>query len=170
MHPDDTRLPPTLVFRDLAVALGSLALWQWSHRLQDAGASGATITSVAAGVLLTVAAYFAHEWGHLGGALLARSRVHYPRGAWTLFLFRFDVDRNGRREFLAMSLGGYLASILVVALFLAGLSWHYLADAIALSLTALGVLATFILELPPFWRVWHGAPLPHGAAFVSARD
>jgi hypothetical protein len=163
-------MPVSLVLRDLAVIALAIGLWQWSHVLHDGGAPGATAVAIVAGLLLTVSAYFVHEWGHLGGALASGSRVHFPRNAIAVFLFRFDVDDNGRRQFLAMSVGGYLASIAVVALLLAALRLHYLADRIALTLSAIGVLATFVLELPPFWKVWRGAPLPHGAAFVSTRD
>jgi hypothetical protein len=170
MDAADSRLPASLVLRDLAVVALAIALWRWSHALHDGGAQGATAVAIVAGLLLTVSAYFAHEWGHLGGALASGSRVHFPRNAAAVFLFRFDVDDNDRRQFLAMSAGGYLASLAVVALLLATLRWSYLADRIALTLSAIGVLATFTLELPPFWKVWRGAPLPRGAAFVSTRD
>ena len=84
-----------------------------------------------------------------------------------MFLFRFDVARSDRRQFLAMSNGGFIASLLLVALLLVVLRPHYRGDAIALALSALGVLATFILEVPAAWKVWRGAPLPTGAAFVG---
>lgn len=170
MNAADSRMPVSLVLRDIAVIALSIALWRWSHLLHDRAASGAMAVAIVAGLLLPVSAYFVHEWGHLSGALASGSRVHFPRSAITVFLFRFDVDQNDRRQFLAMSAGGYIASIIVVALLLATLRLHYLADQIALTLTVIGVIATFILELPPFWKVWHGAPLPHGAAFVSTRD
>ena len=41
------------------------------------------------------------------------------------------------------------------------------ADRVALILTALGVLATLIIEVPEFLRVARGGPIPDGAAFVS---
>lgn len=170
MNAAAARMPASIVLRDLLVIALSVVLWQWSHPLRDSGAAGAMAVSIIAGVLLPVSAYFVHEWGHLCGALASGSRVHFPRNAIAVFLFRFDVDQNDRRQFLAMSAGGYIASLLVVALLLATLNLHYLADQIALTLTVIGVSATFILELPPFWKVWHGAPLPHGAAFVATRD
>ncbi|NGY05683.1 hypothetical protein [Solimonas terrae] len=170
MNADDSRMPVSLVLRDLLVIALSIFLWQWSHALHDAGAASAMAVAIVAGLLLPVSAYFVHEWGHLSGALASGSRVHFPRNAVAVFLFRFDVDQNDRRQFLAMSVGGYVASLVVVALLLATLQLRYLADQIALTLTAIGVLATFILELPPFYKVWRGAPLPHGAAFVSERD
>lgn len=170
MNAADSRMPASIVLRDLLVIGLSILLWQWSHPLHDRGAAGAMTVAIIAGLLLPLSAYFVHEWGHLCGALASGSRVHFPRNAMAVFLFRFDVDKNNRCQFLAMSTGGYVASLVAVALLLATLNLHYLADRIALTLALLGVLATFILELPPFWKVWHGAPLPHGAAFVSTRD
>ncbi len=38
---------------------------------------------------------------------------------------------------------------------------------IARGLTTLGLLATFILEIPSAWKVLHGGAMPEGAAFVS---
>src|SRR3546814_13512735 len=92
----------------------------------DSGTTGATAVAIIAGLLLPVSAYFVHEWGHLSGALASGSRVHFPRNAAAVFLFRFDVDQNDRRQFLAMSAGGYIASIVVVALLLAALQLHYI--------------------------------------------
>src|SRR3546814_3594339 len=73
-------------------------LWQWSHVLHDSGTTGATAVAIIAGLLLPVSAYFVHEWGHLSGALASGSRVHFPRNAAAVFLFRFDVDQNDRRS------------------------------------------------------------------------
>jgi hypothetical protein len=41
---------------------------------------------------------------------------------------------------------------------------------IAMALVFLGVVATFILEVPVAWRVAHGAPIPHGTAYRSSTD
>ena len=47
---------------------------------------------------------------------------------------------------------------------------HAPATWVALFLTALGLLATAILEIPPFWRVYRGAPLPRGGpAYVTTK-
>lgn len=64
-------------------------------------------------------------------------------------------------------MGGFLATALVVALLLALLPRDALAGQVALGLTAAGVLATAVLELPPFFRVLAGGPIPRGAAYVA---
>jgi hypothetical protein len=45
-----------------------------------------------------------------------------------------------------------------------------LASYIALGLTAIGVIATFAIELPEFLGVYRGARLPTGKAFVSPQE
>lgn len=158
---------PKLLLRDLAIVAATVALVSWSHGLQAAGAALHWPLAILAGALVAVSGYLAHEWGHLLGALSRGSRVELPPQLAAVFLFKFDSDRNDRRQFLAMSMGGFISSILVVALLLSLLDLHYWADRIALGLVVLGVIATFILEVPGAWKVYKGAPLPHGAAFVG---
>src|SRR3546814_15284754 len=124
MNATDSRMPVQLVLRDVAVVALGIVLWQWSHVLHDSGTTGATAVAIIAGLLLPVSAYFVHEWGHLSGALASGSRVHFPRNAAAVFLFRFAVDQNDRRQFLAMSAGGYFHSLVVVALLLESLKLH----------------------------------------------
>lgn len=156
-----------MLVRDVALVAGSFAMLIWSHRLHDAASDGAGIVAVIAGVLLPVSGYLLHEWGHLAGCLLSRSVVHFPPTPLALLLFRYDTGVNDRRQFLAMFWGGFVASVVVVVVYFAILDERYIADRIALSLTTLGVLATFVLEIPEGWGVYRGKPLPRGAAFVN---
>ena len=163
------RPPLFLVVRDIAVVALAVLAGLASRQAQDAGSVLTWPAAIAAGLLIPFAGFLVHEWGHLLGAIASKARVEYPRTIWAIFLFRFDVVRSSRGQFLAMSNGGFIASVLLVVLLLSLLSVHYIGDIIALALTGLGVLATFVLELPVAWKVWHGAPLPTGAAFVSDR-
>ncbi len=91
-----------------------------------------------------------------------------PDRVTAVFLFNFDVGRNDRRQFNAMVMGGFAASIAFVILLVAVLPLNLLAGKIAMILTVIGVAATFIFEVPTAWRVFRGAPLPQqGPAFVS---
>ncbi|MGH8444119.1 MAG: hypothetical protein ACREVL_02575 [Solimonas sp.] len=161
------RPPFFLMVRDTAVIALAVVAWLASRQLQDAGSAFTWPAAIAAGLLIPLAGFFVHEWGHLLGALRSGARVEYPDTVWAIFLFRFDVVRSDRRQFLAMSNGGFITSVLFIALLLSTLSLHYIGDIIALALSGLGVLATFVLELPVAWKVSRGAPLPTGAAFVS---
>jgi hypothetical protein len=160
-------VPWRLLVRDLLLLGVTLAAWRLDAALR--GEPGVLAASVAlgAGVLAALSGYLAHEWGHLLAALASGSRVHFPERMTSTFLFFFDVAHNGRRRFLAMSLGGFAASTGVVLLLLAALPAGALATWIALALVGAGVVATLVLELPPFFRVLAGAPLPRGAVYRS---
>jgi len=159
--------PLALLARDLALLALALGAWQLSHTLQHAASAWHWPLAIIAGLLLSGCGFMAHEWGHLLGALLGRARVEYAATPFSFLLFRFDVALNGRRQFLAMAYGGFVASLGFLGLALVVLRWAWHADAIALVLIALGVLATLVLEVPLAWRVRRGAPLPRGAAFVG---
>lgn len=153
--------------RDGAIVAAALALWSVDARLRGEPGPGPALAAVTAGALTALAGYLAHEWGHLLGGRLGGAVLHPPARVTDTFLFRFDTDRNGRAQFAAMSLGGFAASAVVVAALAAWLPLHALSGQVALALTAAGVLATVVLELPPFARVLRGAPIPRGAAYVS---
>jgi hypothetical protein len=161
-------MPRALALRDLGILAATLGLWWADAALRAEGGVLAAAVAIAAGAATALSGYLAHEWGHLLGAHLSRSAVSLPDSPLSVFLFRFDTGRNGRSQFLAMSLGGFVASALVAALLLGVLPMHALSTWVALFLTALGLLATAILEVPPFWRVFRGAPLPRGGpAYVT---
>ena len=163
------RPPLSLIVRDLALIALAVYVLQLSRALQDQASAWSWPAAIAAGPLIPLAGFIVHEWGHLFGALLKGARVEYPATPLAVFLFKFDVVRNDRRQFLAMANGGFVASILFVALALAVLHLHYRGDVIALVITAIGVIATFVLEVPESLRVCRGEPLPTGAAFVGTQ-
>ena len=163
-------MPRALAVRDVLILAATLGLWSADGALRAEGGALAVVVAIAAGAATALSGYLAHEWGHLIGAHLSRSAVSLPESPLSVFLFRFDTGRNGRGQFLTMSMGGFVASALVTALLLSILPMHALATWVALFLTALGLLATAILEIPPFWRVYRGAPLPRGGpAYVTTK-
>jgi hypothetical protein len=146
-----------LALRDLTLVALTILLWLASLRLEPGTSPWAIPVAITTGVMIPVSGFLAHEWGHLMGAWASGARVHMPTSLWTVFLFDFRPGENSREQFLSVSYGGFIASALVVALLLGILSPSRLADAIALGLTLLGVMATFVLEVPPAWRVYRGA-------------
>jgi len=156
-----------LTLRDGLIAAAALGLWFWQIADPPQGYWRVALAVVTA-LATTLVGYLAHEWGHLLGALAARASFQLPKSPFVSpFLFKFDRAGNSRPQFFAMALGGFAASILSVVLFVLLLPWGLLATTLALTLIALGVAATLIIEVPEFWRVWRGGPLPEGAAFVS---
>ncbi|PTU32583.1 hypothetical protein [Stenotrophobium rhamnosiphilum] len=152
------KLPIHMLLRDVVVIVATLALWQWSRELDAVHSALAIPVAILAGASAAVAGFLLHEWGHLLGALIAGSAVEFPSTIRSIFLFKFG-EGNDRRQYLWMSAGGFAASIVVIAVMAVTLSFNAVADWIALALVAAGVLATFILELPPAWRVLRGAPV-----------
>ena len=148
-----------LLLRDLALLAATLALWQLNGQWAGLHTAASVAVAIAAGIGTVICGFLAHEWGHLLGALARHGRVGLPNSIRTVFLFQFEPQHNSREQFLAMSCGGFLASALIVALLLAVLSLDGLADRIALGLTGLGVLATFVLEIPPAWRAYRSQPI-----------
>lgn len=148
-----------LLLRDgLLVAL-TLVLWLASLRLEIGVSAWALPMAVAAGLMIPISGFLVHEWGHLIGGWVSGARVHMPASVFSVFLFDFKPSENSRAQFMSVSYGGFIASGLMVALLFSLLSFDRLADQIALGLTLLGVLATFVLEIPPAWRVYRGGPL-----------
>ncbi len=160
-------MPWPHAIRDLTFLGLALLLWQLEASLRS-GSFVAILVSVTTGVATAFCGYLLHEWGHLLGARVGRSVVRLPTSPTEIFLFNFDSDRNGRTQFLIMSIGGYVASVLVVGFLLTTLSLNTVAGAVAIGLTGAGVVATAILEIPPFVHVWRGGPIPRGGAYVSA--
>jgi hypothetical protein len=147
--------------RDSAFTALALALWAYLPTQNLA-------LHVVTGLMTVVVGYLIHEWGHLVGCWMRGSAVRMPDRITAVFLFNFDVQRNDRAQFNAMAMGGFLASIVFVVVLLAFVPLHTLAGKIAVVLTILGVIATFILEVPTAWRVFRGAPIPQqGPAFVA---
>lgn len=161
-------IPARVILRDLGFLAATIACWMWTRELQAGPASALSVgVQVVTAVLTAFTGFLAHEWGHLTGAHLAGSTYEPSDGVFSIFLFKFNSDRNTRRQFLWMSHGGFLVSALVVALLFAALSFDRLADQLALGLTTLGVIATFILEVPAAWKVHRGGEIPRGAAYSS---
>lgn len=150
------KLPMHMLLRDVVVIVATLALWCWSRELDATQGALAIPVAILAGASAAVAGFLLHEWGHLLGALAGGSVVEYPSTIRSIFLFKFG-ESNGRHQYLWMSGGGFAASIAVIIVLALTLNFHALADWIAIALVVAGVIATFILELPPAWRVFRGA-------------
>ena len=158
-------LPWRMLARDALLLLLTALVWRADAALRAESGVLPVLMGVAAGALAAIAVYLAHEWGHLLAARAAGSRVHYPERVTSTFLFFFDVGANDRRQFLAMSLGGFAASAIALPLLFEIVPARALSSWVALGLAAAGLVATLLTELPPFFRVMRGAPLPRGFVY-----
>lgn len=160
-------IPAKVVVRDVLVLAITLLLWVWVRQLEHAGGPLYIAVAILTGALTAFSGFLGHEWGHLIGARMANGVYAPPDSVFSIFLFKFNSDLNTNAQFVSMSMGGFVSSVLIVALLFWQLSFDHLADQVALTLTVLGVIATFVLEIPDAWKVHKGAPIPRGAAYSS---
>lgn len=158
-------MPLRFVIRDLVVLLVCAVLWWLDARARGASAILLWTSAIATALATGLCGFLAHEWGHYTGARLTQSRVEFPSRVLAPLLFHFQSAHNTRRQFIAMSLGGYVATTLAIGCIAWCLPHATLAWKLSLGLAGLGALATAVLELPTFFRVLGGAPLPSGFAY-----
>ena len=151
-----------LILRDAVIVGLSVLMWQqW-------GSSASWPAAALLSLMTVLSAFLLHEWGHLLGALCVRASVRLPRSPIeSPFLFRFDAHSNSREQFAVMSAGGFLISAVLVVFLLWALPLDQLAGQLSLGLVLIGVLATIVLEVPEFLRVWRGQPIPRSAAYFT---
>lgn len=148
--------------RDLGIVGASAGLW-WLIAARSAGTGFvADVVGVVAGLAAGAAAYVIHEWGHLLAAFAARSRVTPGTRLSSKFVFGFDAEGNTLRQFVVMSLGGFVATALLVWGFYTYLPDDLLASRVARGVVVFLAVLTIVLELPLF--VWgllkQGVPAP----------
>jgi hypothetical protein len=157
-----------LAVRDSLLVVLAVVLWRYTLQAGPAQGFGGVVLHLATGLMTVLCGFFLHEWGHLVGAWIAGAAFVLPASVVeTPFLFRFNNVRNSVGQFTAMSMGGFIASIVFVAGLPLALPQGLLASIVAEGITALGVLATLVIEVPGLVKVMRGAPIPSNAAFVS---
>ena len=155
-------MPWNLALRDLAILFATAALWSLAAKW-DSAVPGLlpTISGVLAGSLLGLAwGYAAHEWGHLAGAGLARSRIQVSEHLTAIQLFRFDPRENTRVQFLFMAWGGLLVLWAQAGLFAWLLPCHSAVGITAVVFALVGAAFTTWVESPIAFRVQRGGALP----------
>lgn len=160
-------MPRRTLTRDALLVLLAIAAWSLEPSHRGASGAAAWVLTTTAGLLTVVVAFLLHEWGHLLGSLATGSRVFYPNTFTTPLLFHFDSATNDRRQFLWMSYGGYLASLVALAAILLFVPLDAWSGRVAIVLTAIGLAVTFVAEVPTTLRVLRGAALPSGYAFTQ---
>lgn len=128
----------------LVTILGSVLLADYTAQ---AGLVPETL-AVLLGVLGGLCAWVLHEWGHVVGALLVRSKLRAPTKLFSVYLFGFDNKQHTRGQFVVMALGGFVATGLVFAFVVLALPQDLLATKVARGLVLLEITVTVILEVP----------------------
>jgi len=139
---------PRFALRD-ALLIAALSLfWVFTAPLTRGEGPVADLLGLLAGLGVGVAFYLMHEWGHLLGALATSAVVHPGPTLGSRSLFSFDSKRNTRRQFLVMSVGGFVVTAAGVWTAYAGLPPELHATRVARG--AVGVLAflAIFVEMP----------------------
>jgi hypothetical protein len=153
--------------RDALLAVLTLVLVALDARLASVGGWHAHAVGSLAGVMVTLLAFLVHEWGHLAGTLASGGVAHAPPSLAAIFLFHFDVSRSTRRQFLAMSYGGYAATAAALVPLALWIDLARTSGLVALVLSVAGIGVTLALEIPTTVRVARGAELPSGGVYVG---
>jgi hypothetical protein len=137
-----------LAARDAAIVAIAGGLW-WLLAGSSAGnGPAADLSGWVAGLAVFAAAYLIHEWGHVAGAFASSSVLHPGPGLHSPSVFRFDTRRNTRPQFLWMSVGGFVATGLLLWAAYALLPDDLLATRVARGGVAFLALLGVVLELP----------------------
>ncbi|MFO0680925.1 MAG: hypothetical protein U0234_02685 [Sandaracinus sp.] len=154
--PERARRIRVLAARDVLVAVAAAALLVLDARLRASAQGGVLplVVAVLAGALLTLSGFYAHEWGHFLAARWAGATPTPAASPLSVFLFEIGEHECTREQWLWMSAGGYGASIVGLAVILGIIDLSVTSGRVAAILTSLGVLATFVLEIPITMRVY----------------
>ena len=146
-----------LLARDAAIAAAVVVLWQLGARLSAGTGALADFTGVVLGVLLGALSLPVHEWGHLAGAAATHSATTPAASLRNLFVFSFDSKRNSQRQFLAMTVGGWIGTAASVAVAYGLLPSELLATRVARGLALVSVALVVVTEIPLVARaLWTG--------------
>ena len=148
--------------RDLGVLGFAAGAWYLLAGYSAGGGFAADVSGVVVGLTLGAAAYVLHEWGHLLAAFAARSAVTPGAHVGSVFIFGFDAHRNTLRQFLVMSVGGFVATGLLVWAFYTYLPDDLLATRVARGVVVFLAILAVVLEFPlVVWGlVKRGVPAP----------
>jgi hypothetical protein len=151
--------------RDLVLLAITAALVVADRALTGGEGALPVVVGVAAGAMAAVLAFLVHEWGHLIGTFVSGGVAHARPSLLAIFLFHFDVEKSTRRQFLAMSYGGYGATALAIVPLAAWIDPSRVSGITGLVLSVLGIGATLVLEIPTTVRVARGGALPSGGVY-----
>jgi hypothetical protein len=137
-----------LFARDVLIVALTAGIWHLAAAASAEPGMRGDFAGVLAGITIGVCGYLLHEWGHLLGAVAAGSTVRPPRSLASGFLFSFDSQANSRRQFIALSLGGWTASVVVLWFVYAQLPSDLFASRVARGVVTANMLLIVLIEVP----------------------
>ncbi len=137
-----------LAARDLAVVTIAVSLWWLTAGLSSGDGMTSDFFGFVAGIALGACALVLHEWSHLAGALVTRSKIRHAESLRSIFVFSFDSRLNSRYQFLSMSFGGLIATAAAVWLAYSLLPDEQLATRVARGVVLFLAFLGVFIEVP----------------------
>ncbi len=136
------------IARDLIVAAATASVWLAARDWMAGTGPVADLLGLMAGLGTAFCALKVHEWGHFLGAAATGSSYRLATRLGSTFMFAFDSKHNTKRQFVIMSLGGFIGTAIVLIGSYTLLPDELLATRITRGVAVLGALAGIILEVP----------------------
>ena len=139
---------PKLAVRDAIIVALVAAAWIGLLPASEGRPLLSDSLALMLGLGVTVSAYLLHEWGHALAGLMAGSRVHAPASLGSVSRFSFDPEVNGKAQFAAMSVGGFVVTAAAMGFVYFVLPDGYMASRVARGgVTVLAAITVFV-EVP----------------------
>ena len=137
-----------LAIRDLSFIVILFLAWQWlSPWLMDDSLM-ADFIGVLLGGLTALSFHLIHEWGHIAGGFIGGSDMSAAVKKNAISLFTYQASNNNRNQFLLMSLGGFIATALLVWFSYTQLADDQFASRIVRGYSLVQVFLALVLEMP----------------------
>ncbi len=137
-----------LAIRDLSFIFILLFAWQWLSPWLKGDSLMADFIGVLLGGLTALSFHLIHEWGHIAGGFIGGSDMNASVKRNAVSLFTYQASNNNRSQFLLMSLGGFIATAMLVWFSYSQLADDQFASRIVRGYSLVQVFLALVLELP----------------------
>lgn len=149
-----------LALRDVAIFTATVAAWHYLAVYSVGTGAVADFIGVGVGALIALCSHLLHEWGHVIGGFAGRSAMRPGTSLKSLSLFVYSSKGNSKRQFMLMSVCGFIATAIVVVFCFFVLPDEYLASRVARGYSLIQVFLAVVIELPLVAWALFGKTLP----------
>jgi len=149
-----------LALRDAVILAATLLIWHYAAVYSQGTGALADFTGVAVGAMVALCSHLLHEWGHIVGGLAGRSVMQPGKSIKSLSLFSYSSKSNSKKQFLLMSVCGFIATGIMVLFCFFVLPDDHLASHIARGYSLIQVALAVVLEFPLVAWALFGKGLP----------
>ena len=143
-----------LAIRDLSFIFSLFFAWPLLSPWLIGDSLMADFIGVLLGGLTAISFHLIHEWGHIAGGFIGGSDMSASVKGNAISLFTYQASNNNRSQFLLMSLGGFIATAMLVWFSYTQLADDQFASRIVRGYSLVQVFLALVLELPlVFWAI-----------------